>query len=87
MLSAIESEYYTVEQLTKLLHIGRNTAYDLIHYKMVETFKIGRRYMISQASVNEMLRKLPQHGSLGKMILESKSLCGEQKFCMRKAAV
>ena len=47
MLSAIESEYYTVEQLTKLLHIGRTTAYDLIHYKIVETFTIGRRYIVA----------------------------------------
>ena len=87
MLSVMESEYYTVEQLTKQLGIGRNTAYDLIHYKIVKTVAIGRRYMISKASVKEMLLKLPNYGSLGKMISEYKLLCGDQKIKMRKAAV
>ena len=87
MLSAMESDYYTVEQLTKQLHIGRTTAYELIHYKIVETFMMGRRYFISKVSVNAMLRQLPQHGSLGRMILAAKESYSGEKFKMRKTAV
>lgn len=87
MSSAMESNYYTVEQLTKHLHIGRTTAYELIHYRLVETFMLGRRYFISHKSVDAMLQTLPQYGSLGQLILETKaSYCG-QKFRMRKKAV
>lgn len=41
----------SIEQLQEMLHIGRNTAYDLLRDSTIKTIKIGKKYIIPKASV------------------------------------
>lgn len=41
----------SIEQLQEMLHIGRNTAYDLLKDSTIKTIKIGKKYIIPKASV------------------------------------
>ena len=41
----------TVSELMKMLHIGRNMAYDLLKSGKIKAFRIGRRYIIPKKYV------------------------------------
>ncbi len=41
----------TVSELMKMLHVGRNMAYDLLKNGEVKSFRIGRRYIIPKKYV------------------------------------
>lgn len=44
-----------VEDLMKVLSVGRNTAYNLIHSGRIRSIKIGRIYRIPMEAVDEFL--------------------------------
>jgi excisionase family DNA binding protein len=48
-------ETITVEQLAERLGIGRNQAYDAVRSGQVPAFRIGRRWIISTAVIDEIL--------------------------------
>ncbi len=51
---AIFKEYpdiVSVEQLCKMLHIGKNTAYNLLKSGMINTIRVGRQYRIPKKEV------------------------------------
>lgn len=41
----------TIEQLQKMLNIGRNSAYELVRNDAIKTVKVGTRYLIPKANV------------------------------------
>lgn len=46
-----------VNDLTKMLHIGRNTAYKLINTNAIQTIKIGKKHIIPKYRVIEFLMR------------------------------
>lgn len=45
----------TVDDLTKMLHIGKNTAYKLINNKVIKSVKIGKVHKIPKSYIMEYL--------------------------------
>lgn len=45
----------TVEDLARLLAIGRNTAYTLVRSGKIRSIKVGRKYLIPKTAVDEYL--------------------------------
>ena len=45
----------TVEDLARLLAIGKNTAYQLVRSGTIKSIKVGRTYRIPRAAVEEYL--------------------------------
>lgn len=45
----------TVEDLTQLLSVGRNTAYELVRSGKIRSIKVGRIYRIPRSAVDEYL--------------------------------
>ena len=48
----------TVEDLTTLLHIGRNKAYDLVNSKQIQSIKVGKQIRIPRAALERYLSTL-----------------------------
>ena len=46
----------TVEQLCKMLDVGKNTAYNLINRNVIRSVKIGRVYKIPKINVIQYLK-------------------------------
>lgn len=44
-----------VTQLAEVLHISKNTAYDLIHSNRIEAVEVGRQYRVSKEAVLKFL--------------------------------
>ena len=56
----MQSEYIeliTIDELCELLMIGRTTAYRLLRSGEIKTFKIGKVWKISKASVECYIRE------------------------------
>ncbi len=49
-------ELMTVEQLCKVLQIGKNTAYKLIQTGAIKGFRVGRSWKIPRDSVIEYIK-------------------------------
>ena len=49
-------ELITVEELAKLLRIGRNTAYGLVKDHSIKSIKVGRGIRIPLPAVDEYIR-------------------------------
>jgi len=45
----------TVEDMAKLLNIGRNSAYNLVHCGAIKSIRIGRQIRISRSALLEYL--------------------------------
>lgn len=45
----------TVEDLQKMLHIGRSAVYSLLKSGRIKTLKFGKKYIIPKSSVIEFL--------------------------------
>lgn len=48
----------TIEDMMAMLHIGRNTAYQLLRENRVQSIRVGKKYIIPKSCVIEFLRKL-----------------------------
>ena len=48
-----------VEDLTQILSIGRNTAYELVRSGKIKSIRIGRSYRITRDSIAEYLAQNP----------------------------
>ena len=47
----------TVEQLQKMLNVGRNTAYKLLKNKTIKSIRIGKVHKIPKTNIIEYLQK------------------------------
>lgn len=41
----------TIDQLQKMLNIGRNSAYELLRNNIIKSVKVGKRYIIPKVYV------------------------------------
>ena len=48
-----------VEDLIEILHIGRNTAYELVHSGQIHSIKIGRQLRIPKQALIDYLNSSP----------------------------
>ena len=46
-----QEELITIEEVMKILKIGKNTAYRLLEDKKIEAFRIGNKWKIPRSSV------------------------------------
>ena len=44
-----------IDELTEMLHIGRNKAYELINTNVIESKRIGKKHIIPKIRVIEFL--------------------------------
>jgi excisionase family DNA binding protein len=49
---------YTVEQVAKLLHVGRDKVYYLLRTKQLRSIKIGKLRRITDAQLTEFIASL-----------------------------
>lgn len=47
-----------VDDLTKMLGIGRNKAYELIHTNAIQSIRVGRKHIIPKFRVIEFLQNV-----------------------------
>lgn len=47
----------TVEEMQKMIGVGKNTAYNLLKHEDIKCFRIGRNWKIPKESVEEYVRK------------------------------
>ncbi|MBO6303150.1 MAG: helix-turn-helix domain-containing protein [Ruminiclostridium sp.] len=48
----------TIEDLCKILHIGRNKAYEFLNEKLIKSLKVGRKYIIPKKCVIDFLNSI-----------------------------
>lgn len=48
----------SIDELQKMLRIGRNSIYDLLKSGLIKTVKIGKKYIIPKRNVIEFLNTL-----------------------------
>lgn len=47
-----------INELTHMLHIGKNKAYELVNTNKIQSIRIGRKHMIPKFSVIEFLQNV-----------------------------
>lgn len=52
-----EPELITIEEIMELLHIGKNTAYQLLENGEIKAFRIGRKWKVEKNAVYEYIRE------------------------------
>jgi excisionase family DNA binding protein len=55
-------EAYTVEQVAKILHIGRDKVYYLLRTRQLRSIKIGRLRRITDEHLAELIAALEESG-------------------------
>lgn len=51
-----QEELITIEEVMKILKIGKNTAYHLLEDKEIEAFRIGNKWKIPRSSVYKYIQ-------------------------------
>ncbi len=54
--SDYEKKVYTVDDIARILSIGKNAAYTLVKSNVFHSVRIGGQYRISKKSFNEWLK-------------------------------
>jgi excisionase family DNA binding protein len=53
--NAISRQTFTLDEVAKLLGVGRNQAYDAARRGQIPVLKIGRRLLVPKAALDRML--------------------------------
>ena len=53
----------TIEEVCKMLNLGRGSAYRLLQDKEIKGFKIGKKWKIPKEAVNEYIEKKKEQWS------------------------
>ena len=53
----------TIDQLMRMLNIGKNKSYELIKNKTIQTVRIGKKYIIPKVAVIQFLSNKIQFSS------------------------
>lgn len=56
MEAVTQEELITIEEVMKILKIGKNTAYRLLEDKKIEAFRIGNKWKIPRSSVYKYIQ-------------------------------
>lgn len=57
----MDEKILTIDELQDRLRIGRNQAYKLVT-KKIKAFRTGKRWKITEAALNEYIRKSEESG-------------------------
>ena len=60
----MDEKILTIDELQDKLRIGRNQAYKLVAEKKIKVFRTGKRWKITEAALNEYIRKREESGKL-----------------------
>ena len=60
----MDEKILTIDELQDKLRIGRNQAYKLVAEKKIKAFRTGKRWKITEAALNEYIRKSEDSGKL-----------------------
>ena len=60
----MDEKILTIDELQDKLRIGRNQAYKLVAEKKITAFRTGKRWKITEAALNEYIRKREESGKL-----------------------
>ena len=60
----MDEKILTIDELQDKLRIGRNQAYKLVAEKKIKAFRTGKRRKITEAALNEYIRKREESGKL-----------------------
>lgn len=52
-----QEELITIDEVMKVLMIGKNTAYQLLEDKKIEAFRIGNKWKIPRSSVYKYIQE------------------------------
>jgi excisionase family DNA binding protein len=63
-VNAVDEKILTIDELQDKLRIGRNQAYKLVAEKKIKAFRTGKRWKITEAALNEYIRKREESGKL-----------------------
>ncbi len=63
-MNAVDEKILTIDELQDKLRIGRNQAYKLVAEKKIKAFRTGKRWKITEAALNEYIRKREESGKL-----------------------
>lgn len=58
----MDEKILTIDELQDRLRIGRNQAYKLVTEKEIKAFRTGKRWKITEAALNEYIRKSEESG-------------------------
>ena len=58
----MDEKVLTINELQDRLRIGRNQAYKLVAEKKIKAFRTGKRWKITEAALNEYIRKSEESG-------------------------
>ena len=58
----MDEKILTIDELQDKLRIGRNQAYKLVTEKKIKAFRTGKRCKITEAGLNEYIRKREESG-------------------------
>ena len=61
-MNAVDEKILTIDELQDRLRIGRNQAYKLVAEKKIKAFRTGKRWKITEAALNEYIRKSEESG-------------------------
>jgi excisionase family DNA binding protein len=61
-VNAVDEKILTIDELQDKLRIGRNQAYKLVAEKKIKAFRTGKRWKITEAALNEYIRKREESG-------------------------
>lgn len=59
----MDEKILTIDDLQDRLRIGRNQAYKLVAEKKIKAFRTGKRWKITEAALNEYIRKSEESGN------------------------
>lgn len=57
-LEELRMEYLTVDEVSKLLRIGKNLTYELIHQGVIPHIQLGNRYLVPRHALAMALRRM-----------------------------
>ena len=60
----MDEKILTIDELQDKLRIGRNQAYKLVAEKKIKAFRTVKRWKITEAALNEYIRKREESGKL-----------------------
>lgn len=58
----MDEKILTIDELQDRLRIGRNQAYKLVTEKKIKAFRTGKCWKITEAALNEYIRKSEESG-------------------------
>lgn len=67
----MDEKILTIDELQDKLRIGRNQAYKLVAEKKIKAFRTGKRWKITEAALNEYIRKREESGKLKNAFVKS----------------